>query len=78
VRPADATEIDHLAKPRFDRWRDAHELIVLAELTRRRTLASLRGRLRAGIDDIVDELDTMNGRFPLEVWRYRKGVEPRL
>ena len=49
VRPADLTEIDHLAKLWFDGWRDAHELIVPAELTRRRTLASFRDRLHAGI-----------------------------
>ena len=52
VRPADATEIDHLAKLWFDGWRDAHELIVPAELTRRRTLASFRDRLSAGISDV--------------------------
>jgi len=52
VRPADATEIDHLAKLWFDGWRDAHELIVPAELTRRRTLASFRDRLWEGIADV--------------------------
>jgi ribosomal protein S18 acetylase RimI-like enzyme len=52
VRPADETEIDHLAKLWFDGWRDAHELIVPAELTRRRTLASFRDRLRHGIADV--------------------------
>src|SRR3954462_737117 len=52
VRPTDETEIDHLAKVWFDGWRDAHELIVPAELTRRRTLASFRERLRAGLDDV--------------------------
>src|SRR4051812_6045828 len=52
VRPANETEIDHLAKLWFDGWRDAHELIVPAELTRRRKLASFRDRLRAGIADV--------------------------
>jgi hypothetical protein len=47
VRPTDETEIDHLAKVWFDGWPDAHELIVPAELTRRRTLARFRDRLRA-------------------------------
>jgi len=52
VRPADEAEIDHLAKLWFDGWRNAHELIVPAELTRRRTLASFRDRLRDGIADV--------------------------
>jgi ribosomal protein S18 acetylase RimI-like enzyme len=52
VRPADETEIDHLAKLWFDGWRDAHELIVPAELARRRTLASFRDRLRDRIADV--------------------------
>ena len=156
VRPADETEIDHLAKLWFDGWRDAHELIVPAELTRRRTLASFRDRLSAGIADvraigasgaafgfamlrgdelyqlyvspewrgrgaavaliddaeallaergvavawlacaigndraarfydkrgwrragtIVNQLETSNGSFPLEVWRYEKRLHP--
>src|SRR4051812_45635026 len=33
VRPARETEIDQLAKLWLDGWRDAHELIVPAELT---------------------------------------------
>src|SRR4051812_47683535 len=53
LRPADEAEIDHLAKLWFDGWRDAHEAIVPAELTRRRTLASFRDRLRAGIADVT-------------------------
>src|SRR6476619_7348490 len=52
VRPAVETEIDHLAKLWFDGWRDAHELIVPAELARRRTLASFRDRLRDRIADV--------------------------
>ena len=156
VRPADGTEIDHLAKLWFDGWREAHELIVPAELTRRRTLASFRDRLSAGIADvraigapgaavgfsmlkrdelyelyvsaqwrgrgaavtliddaeallaergvavawlacaigndraarfydkrgwrragtIVNQLETTNGSFPLEVWRYEKRLQP--
>ena len=52
VRTADETEIDHLAKLWFDGWRDAHQLIVPAELTRRRTLASFRDRMSAGIADV--------------------------
>ena len=156
VRTADETEIDHLAKLWFDGWRDAHQLIVPAELTRRRTLASFRDRMSAGIADvraigapgaatgfamlkgdelyqlylsaewrgrgaavaliddaearlaargvavawlacaigndraarfyekrgwgragtIVNELETTNGSFPLEVWRYEKQLGP--
>jgi len=156
VRWAEVTEIDHLAKLWFDGWRDAHELIVPAELARRRTLASFRDRLRDGIADvrvvgapgaaagfamlkgdelyqlyvsaesrgrgvavaliddaearlaergvtvawlacaignhraarfyekrgwrcagtIVNQLDTTNGTFPLEVWRYEKELAP--
>ena len=52
VRWAQEAEIDHLAKLWFDGWRDAHELIVPAELARRRTLASFRDRLRDGIADV--------------------------
>ena len=52
IRPAESSEIDHLAKLWFDGWRDAHELIVPAELTRRRTLESFRDRLREGLADV--------------------------
>jgi GNAT superfamily N-acetyltransferase len=52
VRPAEDGEIDHLAKLWFDGWRDAHERIVPAELTRVRTLESFRDRLRAGLSTV--------------------------
>lgn len=52
VRNAEAGEIDHLAKLWFDGWRDAHALIVPAELTRRRTLESFRQRLQAALPDV--------------------------
>src|SRR3954470_22379612 len=63
VRPANETEIDQLAKLWLDGWRDAHELIVPAELTSRRTLASFRNRLRAGIADVrvIGEPGLANG-----------------
>ena len=51
VRDAQAGEIDHLARLWFDGWRDAHALIVPAELTRRRTLESFRERLEAALPD---------------------------
>jgi GNAT superfamily N-acetyltransferase len=47
VRPVDKTEVDRVAQLWFDGWRDAHERIVPAELTRMRTLQSFRDRLRA-------------------------------
>ncbi len=52
VRPAEAAEIDHLAKVWFDGWRDAHARILPAELTRIRTLESFRDRLRAVLADV--------------------------
>jgi GNAT superfamily N-acetyltransferase len=52
VRAAEAHEIDQLAKVWFDGWRDAHEAIVPAELTRLRTLESFKQRLTAALPDI--------------------------
>jgi GNAT superfamily N-acetyltransferase len=52
VRAAEAREIDRLAKVWFDGWRDAHEAIVPAELTRLRTLESFRQRLTAALPHI--------------------------
>ena len=52
VRLPEEAEIDHLAKLWFDGWRDAHELIVPAELIRRRTLESFRERLSAGMAEV--------------------------
>jgi len=52
VRPAEATEIDLLAQLWFDGWREAHAHLVPPELTRVRTLASFRDRLRAALPDI--------------------------
>lgn len=49
VRPAEATEIEHLAKLWYHGWQDAHERIVPAELIRFRTLESFRDRLRAAL-----------------------------
>jgi len=52
VRPAEAAEIDHLAKVWYDGWHDAHARILPAELTRIRTLESFRDRLRAALADV--------------------------
>jgi GNAT superfamily N-acetyltransferase len=52
VRAAEAHEIDQLAQVWFDGWRDAHEAIVPAELTRLRTLESFKQRLTAALPDI--------------------------
>ena len=52
VRPAEEIEIDHLARLWYDSWQDAHARIVPAELTRLRTLDSLRERLRKGLAEV--------------------------
>ena len=52
VRPAEAAEIDHLAKVWYDGWQDAHARILPAELARVRTLESFRQRLHAALPDI--------------------------
>jgi GNAT superfamily N-acetyltransferase len=52
ARSADPTEIDHLAMLWYEGWRDAHELIVPAELARVRTLDSFRERLRAALAEV--------------------------
>jgi len=49
IRSADDRDVDSLARLWFDGWRDAHEAIVPAELTARRTLESFTERLRAGL-----------------------------
>jgi len=52
VRAAVEADIEALAKIWFDGWHDAHAAIVPAALTRLRTLASFRDRLRAGLDAV--------------------------
>jgi GNAT superfamily N-acetyltransferase len=49
VRAAQAAEIDQLARLWYDGWQDAHAEILPAELKRRRTLDSFRGRLEAAL-----------------------------
>ena len=62
VRSAEAAEIDHLAKVWYDGWQDAHARILPAELTRIRTLESLRDRLEAALADV-----RVAGPFPTPV-----------
>src|SRR6186997_2142652 len=52
VRPADAGELDQLARVWYDAWQDAHAAIVPAALTRLRTLESFRVRLQADLQHI--------------------------
>jgi ribosomal protein S18 acetylase RimI-like enzyme len=52
VRPAEASELDALARVWFDAWNDAHAAIVPAELTRRRTLPRFRDRLAGMLAEI--------------------------
>jgi ribosomal protein S18 acetylase RimI-like enzyme len=52
VRNAEEAEIDQLARIWYDGWREAHEQIVPAELTRLRTFDSLRERLKAALPSV--------------------------
>jgi ribosomal protein S18 acetylase RimI-like enzyme len=51
VRPADAAEIDHLARLWYDGWHETHTLVT-PELTRFRTVESFRERLQAALSNI--------------------------
>lgn len=62
VRPAEAAEVDHLAKVWYDGWQDAHARILPAELARIRTLESLRDRLQEALPDV-----RVVGPFPTPV-----------
>jgi ribosomal protein S18 acetylase RimI-like enzyme len=62
LRPAEATEIEHLAKLWYHGWQDAHARIVPAELIRFRTLESFRDRLRAALPRV-----RVAGPFPRPV-----------
>ena len=73
VRNAEEAEIDRLASIWYDGWRDAHEQIVPAELTRHRTRFYERCGWRIGT--MVNHLETPAGEFPLEVWRYEKDLQ---
>jgi len=52
VRPADADEIDHLARLWYDSWHETHAPLSPFELTRLRTLASFRDRLQAALPNV--------------------------
>ena len=52
IRAADPSEIEQLTTLWFDGWRDAHEAIVPAALTRVRTRESFRDRLRAHLPNV--------------------------
>ena len=62
VRPAEAAEIDQLAKVWYDGWQDAHARILPAELTRIRTLESFRDRLQVALANV-----RVVGPFPTPV-----------
>lgn len=52
VRPAEAAELDHLARLWHAAWRDGHEAIAPPGLTRARTVARFRERLAAMLADV--------------------------
>ena len=52
VRPADAGEIDHLARLWHDVWHQSHAVFAPPELIRLRTLASFRDRLEGARPDV--------------------------
>jgi len=52
VRPAEAAEIDQLARIWFEGWQDAHGRIVPAGLARLRTLDNFRERLQAALPGV--------------------------
>jgi ribosomal protein S18 acetylase RimI-like enzyme len=52
VRPAEAGEVDHLARVWYDGWQDAHARILPAELTLIRTLESFRERLAGALPHV--------------------------
>jgi ribosomal protein S18 acetylase RimI-like enzyme len=52
VRPADPTELDHLAGIWYDGWQDAHDGLLPPDLARRRTRDSFRERLGAALENL--------------------------
>jgi len=52
VRNPEESELDELATVWFQAWRDAHESVVPAELTRRRTRERFRDRLKAALAEV--------------------------
>ena len=52
IRDAQESELDALATVWHEAWRDGHEALVPAELTKRRTRERFRERLQAAIADV--------------------------
>ena len=52
VRDAHESELDELATVWYEAWRDGHEALVPAELTRRRTRERFRDRLHAALAEV--------------------------
>jgi len=52
VRPADAAEIDHLARLWYDSWHKTHAPLSPPELIRLRTLGSFRDRLETALPNV--------------------------
>ena len=52
VRPADADELDQLARIWFDGWQESHLHLVPPALIRLRTLPSFHDRLAAALPSI--------------------------
>jgi len=52
ARDAEESELDELATVWYLAWRDGHESVVPAELTRRRTRERFRDRLEAGLANV--------------------------
>ena len=52
IRDAQESELDELATVWYEAWRDGHEALVPAELTKRRTRERFRERLQAAIADV--------------------------
>ena len=52
VRDAHESELDELATVWYEAWRDGHEALVPAELTRRRTRERFRDRLQAALAEV--------------------------
>jgi len=52
VRDAHESELEELATLWYDAWRDGHEAVVPAELTRRRTRERFRDRLQEALAEV--------------------------
>jgi GNAT superfamily N-acetyltransferase len=52
VRDAHESELDELATVWYEAWRDGHEAVVPAELTRRRTRERFRDRLQTALAEV--------------------------